>query len=131
MLKEIFVTGALVAATAFAPSASAQGTPGGTPVASSPLTSCTSAQGKPCKWLEGKNKKCLWCKSKSGGYIRSYCEPKSAPGKAPEAPKKQEGFLCKGDLGEDGAACTRCVNLKTGKIFSTTCKGEKAGDPAP
>lgn len=130
MLKEIFVTGALVAATAFAPSASAQGPPAGLPTVSAALTHCTSAHTKPCKWLEGKNNKCLWCKSKQGGYKRSYCEHKSAPGKAPEAPK-QEGILCKGDLQEDGASCTRCVNLKTGKIFSTTCKGEKAGDAAP
>ncbi|MEU4226155.1 hypothetical protein AB0F17_17805 [Nonomuraea sp. NPDC026600] len=126
MLKEVFVTGALVVATAFTPSASAQGPP----VASNHLTSCSSAHTKPCKWLEGTNKKCLWCKSKHGGYTRSYCEPKSAPGKAPEAPKK-EGILCKGDLDENNMACTRCVSLKTDKITFSNCKGEKAGDPAP
>ncbi|MFG1683318.1 VOC family protein [Nonomuraea sp. NPDC049269] len=64
------------------------------------LTSCASAKTKPCKWLEGRNKKCLWCKSKQSGYTRSYCEQKSAPGKAPEAPK-QEGILCKGEKAGD------------------------------
>lgn len=136
VLKEIFVTGAL-AVTAFVPSAAALAQPDkarplGNPAASTTLTHCTSTStGKPCKWLEGKNKKCLWCKSKNGGYTRSYCEDKNSgsPGKAPEKPK-QEGILCKGDLDDTGTSCTRCVNLKTGKIFSTTCKGEKAGDPA-
>ncbi|MEU8149656.1 hypothetical protein [Nonomuraea sp. NPDC048901] len=137
MLKEIFVTGALVA-TAIVPSAAALAQPDkartlGNHTASTSLTHCTStSSGKPCKWLEGKNKKCLWCKSKKGGYTRSYCEDKSmgSPGKAPEKPK-QEGILCKGDLDEAATACTRCVNLKTGKIFSSSCKGEKPGDPAP
>ncbi|WP_433508707.1 hypothetical protein ACQP2T_32450 [Nonomuraea sp. CA-143628] len=139
MLKEIFVTGALVAATAIVPSAAALAQPDKARAlaghaASTSLTHCTSINsGKPCKWLEGKSKKCLWCKSKKGGYTRSYCEDKStgSPGKAPEKPKQQEGILCKGDLDESGASCTRCVNLKTGKIFSSTCKGEKAGDAAP
>ncbi|MEV1246193.1 hypothetical protein [Nonomuraea sp. NPDC049750] len=143
VLKEIFVTGALVA-TAIVPSAAALAQPDktralGGHAASTSLTHCTStSSGKPCKWLEGKHKKCLWCKSKKGGYTRSYCEDKSSgssgntgsPGKAPEKPK-QEGILCKGDLDETGTSCTRCVNLKTGKIFSSTCKGEKAGDAAP
>ncbi|MCA2223624.1 hypothetical protein [Nonomuraea aurantiaca] len=138
MLKEIFVTGAL-AVTAFVPSAAALAQPDkahalGNTTASTSLTHCTSTStGKPCKWLEGKYKKCLWCKSKKGGYTRSYCEDKNmgSSGKTPEKPKQQEGILCKGDLDEAGTSCTRCVNLKTGKIFSTTCKGEKPGDPAP
>ncbi|YCK36014.1 hypothetical protein ACNF49_18580 [Actinomadura sp. ATCC 39365] len=135
MLRKAFAVGALVAATTLASPAFAQEQPSPAQ-ASSTSTVCTSTSvyGKPCEWREGKHKRCKWCQNKKGVYKKQYCEQKSAPGKAPESPKKEEkkeGILCKGDLDEDAKPCQRCVNQRTGKIFGSTCKGEKSGDPAP
>jgi hypothetical protein len=136
MLKKAFAVGTLVAATALASPAGAQDQPDQTH-ASSTSTVCTStsAYGKPCEWRESKNKRCKWCQNKKGVYKKKYCEQKqNTPGKAPEAPKKEdqkEGVLCTARTDEDGTTCFRCINTRTRKIVNGSCKGDKAGDIVP
>ena len=124
MLKEACAVSALVAAVLVPSTISqAQDVRAGAVSASATTTSlgnCASTRAPNCKWMQEKNKRCLYCKQKKqgGGWKRQYCEQK----KQEQGPQRLECTQVKSPTATSpNRVCETCVDQRTNKEVSTRC----------